>query len=229
MTAQQEGSSTRSSDTEPEPADLPKGQARRRQRIIDEAYKLIASRGEENVQIREIAESAGVALGTAYRYFGSKERLVAEVYAKWVDGHVKELARYVGRGKTNTERLRILALRMFDLFTGGPEFLRLSRQQLRGSNIPAVTEIVAGSDQVWMALFRNALQGIETRDADSIALLIASMVSLELDRYLIGDASFDEANRVIAKAVKIVLEFRDPALETPAPAARRRKSATTTR
>ncbi|MFN8035419.1 MAG: TetR/AcrR family transcriptional regulator [Acidimicrobiia bacterium] len=195
-----------------EPSELPKGQARRRQRIVDEAYRLIAARGNENVQIREIAESAGVALGTAYRYFGSKERLVAEVYAKWVEGHTTELARYVDRGKTNRERLRILALHMFDRFTGEPQLLRLARQDLRRTNVTAVSEIINRSDREWMSLFRSALKGVEARDADSITFIISSVVALELDRYLAGDSSMEECKRDILKAVKIVLEFRDPTL-----------------
>lgn len=221
----------RNTATELEPSELPKGQARRRQRIIDEAYKLIAARGEENVQIREIAEAADVALGTAYRYFGSKERLVAEVYAKWLDANLAELARYVDRGKTNRERLRMLALRMFDLFTGEPQFLRLSRQDLRGTSSAAVTEILARTEQEWMALFRSALRGVESRDADSIALVISSVVALELDRYLAGAGTFEAANRDIAKAVKMVLEFRDPTAEEPEPAGdhKRRRPATARR
>jgi len=207
----------RNASSESEPSELPEGQARRRQRIIDEAYKLIAERGQENVHIREIAESAGVALGTAYRYFGSKERLVAEVYAQWLEGRTRELARYVDKGRTNTERVRVLALRMFDILTGDPHFLRLSRQDLRGTSSPEVIEIIARSEQDWVVLFRSALKGVEERDADSIALTIASVVALQLDRYLSGMGSFADANRLIAKAVKMVLEFRDPALEADAP------------
>lgn len=207
-----------------ESADLPKGQARRRRRIIDEGYKLIASSGEENVQIRDIAGRAGVALGTAYRYFGSKERLVAEVYAKWIDGILRELSRHVDRGKSNTERMRILALRMFDVFTGEPQFIRIGRRDLRRTDNSSVTEVLTQCEQDVMAVFRGALHGVEARDADSISLIVGSVLTMCVDRYLAGEISFDEANREIAKAVRLVLEFRDPAIETARPPATRRQS-----
>lgn len=200
-------------ETDVLPSDLPKGQARRRQRIIDEAFRLIAANGQENVQIREIAESSGVALGTAYRYFGSKERLVAEVYAKWLDGCSTELAKYANKGSTNTERVRGLARRMLDILTGDLHFLRLARQDLRSTNSPEVNEILSRSEAEWISLFRSALRDIEPRDADSIALTVTSVVAMEIDLYLAGAISIADANRDVAKAVRMVLEFRDPALD----------------
>lgn len=196
-----------------EPSNLPRSQARRRRRIIDEAFRLIAERGQENVQMRDIAESSGVALGTAYRYFGSKERLVAEVYAKWLDARKDDLAKYADKGSTNTERMRVLSLRMLDLLTGDPHLLRLARQDLRSTTSPEVNEIINRSEREWMELFRSALRDIEPRDADSIALIVTSVVAMEIDRYLAGVISIGDANRDIAKAVRMVLEFRDPTVE----------------
>src|SRR5258708_8914904 len=51
-------------------------QKRRRRRIIDAAMELAAEGGYEAVQMREVAARAGVALGTLYRYFPSKEQLL---------------------------------------------------------------------------------------------------------------------------------------------------------
>lgn len=205
------------SDLGPVVSELPKGQARRRQRIIDEAYRLIGANGQENVQIREIAESSGVALGTAYRYFGSKERLVAEVYAKWLDERKAELVKYATKGSTNTERTRTLALQMLELLTGEPHFLRLARLDLRGTNSAEVNEIINRSELEWIKLFRSALRDIEPRDADSIALTITALVAVQLDRYLAGVVSFGDAKREIAKAAKMVLEFRDPTISLDVP------------
>lgn len=54
-------------------------QAERRRRILRAATALAARGGYEAVQMREVAESAQVALGTLYRYFPSKVHLLVAV------------------------------------------------------------------------------------------------------------------------------------------------------
>lgn len=54
-------------------------QAARRGKIMDATAALAAAGGFEAVQMREVAESAGVALGTLYRYFPSKIHLLVAV------------------------------------------------------------------------------------------------------------------------------------------------------
>lgn len=54
-------------------------QAERRRRILRATTTLAARGGYEAVQMREVAESAEVALGTLYRYFPSKVHLLVAV------------------------------------------------------------------------------------------------------------------------------------------------------
>jgi len=196
----------------PEPSSLRGAQVQRRQRIIDEAYRMIVESGDANVQIRDIAERAGVALGTAYRYFGSKERLFAEVYLQWCEQWTEELASNMRRVKSNTERVRLLARTVFERLISEPELIAIGRV-LGVTEDPDILRIVDSTERGTLALFRNALQGVEQRDADSIAWIVMAVVRASLDRHAAGLLSVDDANRQIAKAVRMVLEFRDPALE----------------
>src|SRR5579883_704679 len=50
--------------------------------IVDTAIDLFRERGYEETTMREIAQRAGVALGSAYYYFASKEHLVQALYAR---------------------------------------------------------------------------------------------------------------------------------------------------
>lgn len=55
----------------------------RMQRILDEAAALIASKGSEQVKMSEIAERAGVPIGSVYQFFPDKTaiiRTLAEIY-----------------------------------------------------------------------------------------------------------------------------------------------------
>lgn len=75
------GTGTRemSADTRPAvPAALPltERQEARRRRILHATARLACRGGFDAVQMREVAEAAGVALGTLYRYFPSKVHLL---------------------------------------------------------------------------------------------------------------------------------------------------------
>jgi AcrR family transcriptional regulator len=202
----------------PEPSMLRGTQAKRRQRIIDIAHAMIAESSDENVQIRDIADRAGVALGTAYRYFGSKERLFAEVYEQWCLRVNDQLVHGIRRGKSNTERTRLLARTMFKRLTDEPQLASIGRV-LKVTEDPAILRIIHRTDHGMLQLFRDALHGVEQRDADSIAMIVMSVIRAAQDLHSAGLLAFDEANREIAKAVKMVLEFRDPALAARSPRA----------
>ena len=56
-------------------------QRERRDRMLNAAMKLASDGGYEAVQMREVADDAGVALGTLYRYFPSKVHLLVAALA----------------------------------------------------------------------------------------------------------------------------------------------------
>ncbi|GAB2523533.1 AcrR family transcriptional regulator [Nocardiopsis aegyptia] len=60
-------------------------QTQRRKRIVQTAAALAVRGGVEAMQMRSVAERAGVALGTLYRYFPSKMDLVVAVVTEELD------------------------------------------------------------------------------------------------------------------------------------------------
>ena len=56
----------------------------RRQRVLDAAMALGADGGYDAVQMRDVAARADVAMGTVYRYFTSKDHLLAACLVHWV-------------------------------------------------------------------------------------------------------------------------------------------------
>jgi len=75
----------------------------RRKRLLAAAMDLAAEGGYESVQMRDVARRANVALGTLYRYFSSKDHLLAAMGAEWtrdIDLRGRPL-----HGKTSAERV----------------------------------------------------------------------------------------------------------------------------
>ncbi len=80
-------------------------QAARRQRVVLAALELAADGGYEAVQMRDVAAQAGVALGTIYRYFSSKDHLLAAAMIEWVEDLERQVGRRPPRGDTPAERV----------------------------------------------------------------------------------------------------------------------------
>jgi AcrR family transcriptional regulator len=87
-------------DTAPNPRRLA-----RRKRILAVALDLASRGGYEAVQMRDVAARAGVALGTLYRYFPSKDQLLAHTWADWSHEIEAHMSRHPLRGETRAERI----------------------------------------------------------------------------------------------------------------------------
>jgi AcrR family transcriptional regulator len=76
----------------PNPESLDVHQRARRDRILQAAVRLMINTDYENLQMKDITVEARVALGTTYRYFNSKEHLVAEALLVWAMQFGQEIA-----------------------------------------------------------------------------------------------------------------------------------------
>jgi AcrR family transcriptional regulator len=57
--------------------------------ILNTALEMLHERGYENTTMRAIAEKAGVSLGNAYHYFGSKDHLIQAFYHRTHEDHLR--------------------------------------------------------------------------------------------------------------------------------------------
>ena len=80
-------------------------QQARRQRIVEAALALAAEGGYEAVAMKAVAERAGVSLGTLYRYFASKDHLLAEGLLHWGGELARHLEARPAPGATPAERV----------------------------------------------------------------------------------------------------------------------------
>src|SRR5512138_3409704 len=87
------------------PPTLTKSQAARRERVVRAALELGAEGGYDAVQMRDVASRAGVALGTFYRYFPSKDALLLAVMVEWLGDLERRVTRRPPTESTTVERI----------------------------------------------------------------------------------------------------------------------------
>ena len=83
-----------------------RSQHQRRKRIVQAAAALASRGGVEAMQMRTVAERAGVALGTLYRYFPSKMDLVVAVVSEELGLLEKSMERRPPQGGPSCQFVR---------------------------------------------------------------------------------------------------------------------------
>jgi TetR/AcrR family transcriptional regulator, cholesterol catabolism regulator len=77
----------------------------RARRIVETAVELAEKGGFEAVRLRDVAASAGVALGTLYRHFRSKEDLLAAALSEEVTQLEAYMSAHPARGESPIDRV----------------------------------------------------------------------------------------------------------------------------
>jgi AcrR family transcriptional regulator len=84
---------------------LTRAQQARRQRVIDAAMALGLDGGYDAVQMRDVAARADVAMGTVYRYFTSKDHLLAATLVYWVEQLAERIEEHPPQGHQPADRV----------------------------------------------------------------------------------------------------------------------------
>jgi AcrR family transcriptional regulator len=84
---------------------LTRSQTARRQRVIAAAMELAGDGGYDAVQMRDVAATAHVALGTIYRYFSSKDHLLAATLVEWTRDLQRRVTQRPARGDAPADRV----------------------------------------------------------------------------------------------------------------------------
>jgi TetR/AcrR family transcriptional regulator, fatty acid metabolism regulator protein len=82
--------------------------------ILTTASRLFAEKGYSNATTSEIAREAGVAEGTLYHHFGSKDGIFLTLFDETIDGFLSGIEGLLAREATGRETLAALARFLFD-------------------------------------------------------------------------------------------------------------------
>ena len=102
--------------------------ADKREEIMRAALEIIAEQGFHGAPMAEIAEKAGVAAGTIYRYFENKDVLITELHRELEERIMAVLQKEYPSGKPLRERFLYLNQRLLRFFIGHPLHFRYMEQ-----------------------------------------------------------------------------------------------------
>src|SRR5258708_39229011 len=115
----------------------------KRERILDAAVRVLARKGFHATRVSEVAKAAGVADGTIYLYFDSKDALLLSLFEDRVERLLRFLDAELPRVKTSSDRLRRIIELQLGLLEGERDLavdltviLRQSRKLMREHAAP---------------------------------------------------------------------------------------------
>ena len=146
------------------------------QRIVDAMRASVAVRGIAGSTFDHVARDAGVSRGLLHYYFGSKERLLAEVVRRDTDLRMAALDEQLARASNAADFIELLRITLEDMVRQDSEFLTLSFEVFtlsrRNEDIAAeFAELVRRTrEQVAAVLSAKQAEGILTLHAEPEAI-----------------------------------------------------------
>lgn len=183
-------------------------QLARRARLIETVVALVAESGTTPIQMRDVTERSGVALGTVYRYFRSKDHLLAAAFAEWQG----KLTRRIMSSKRdeNDDSLPLVkdflrrVLQAFDRAPG----MSVLMMQLTALSDPDVRELIEQGTKGFDAAFDYLLAAEPRDDVSYIRLAIGCVLVDAVNRMSNGRATFQETLPQVEGVADVLLSSR---------------------
>lgn len=200
-------------ETLPQPVStMTEAQLVRRRRLTTAVISMIDQVGPEQLQMRDVAERSGVALGTAYRYFSSKDHLLAAAWADWqrqlTDRVRAEVSRDGSRnravGGSACTRVLVFLHRELRAFQRHPNFARLVAY-VEVSSDPFASEELASLSSDNSAALAALLDGVPADVVRPAITAINATLGSCLIAWTCGRLTFADLVRSVEDVVRLIL------------------------
>jgi len=101
------------------------------QQIIEAAVKVFARKGYFNSRVSDIAREAGIAAGTIYLYFDTKQEILITLFREKMAGFVSALRRAIAEERDTVAKLRRLVRLHFEILENNPDLAEVVQLELR--------------------------------------------------------------------------------------------------
>jgi AcrR family transcriptional regulator len=188
-------------------ADMTSRQLIRRAKIIEAVIDLIADVGAEAVQMRDVAQRSGVALATVYRYFSSKDHLLAAALEDWQ----KRLTRRILASRDRTDRdpdpLRGVLdylQRAQRAFHRNPAMTALMFQTATSAD-PEAKATIDQMNRTNTEMFNRLLEGVAPDDIPNITFCLNAALNTALSGVLTGMMTLEESLSRVDWVARVLL------------------------
>jgi TetR/AcrR family transcriptional regulator, cholesterol catabolism regulator len=187
---------------------LARSQAARRRRVLDAALRLAADGGFDAVQMRDVAAAADVALGTVYRYFSSKERMLLEAMAEQQADLRRYLETHPPQGATPAARVVAVLGRANRSLREHPDVTGAMVSSI-GSAQTENADIVRRVTEIMTAIITSAIHGPVVRPATEreirVARILMQVWLSSLNGWVCGVDGPERVDEDLAAAAELLL------------------------
>jgi AcrR family transcriptional regulator len=176
----------------------------RKQRLLDAAVALAAEGGYDAVQMRDVAARAGVALGTLYRHYTSKDQLLLAALARDTTALRERLVQRPARGDTPAARVSDVLRRASRALERDPALTKAMLSAMSSTDEETV-EAKYQVDLTLRAIVADAVDGETVPDLDDIVRVLGSVWFAELSYWCGGLSEKSSMGDNLARAATLLL------------------------
>jgi AcrR family transcriptional regulator len=176
-------------------------QSERVDRILAATLELLDEVGAQHLAVRDVADRAEVALGTLYRYFPSKDYLVAAALEHWGQGLVRRSRAARGRGPV-AERLAKALRSIARSFAAHPNYA-LASVLTSASTDPLVPPALDAHRASFAAGIDAVLDEVPEATRREVRFVIEAVLIAQLVGFSSGRSGADELEAALLRAAAL--------------------------
>lgn len=181
-------------------SDLPAYKRARRSQIVAAALAALKKQDYDQIQMRDVAEDAQVALGTLYRYFSSKEHVYAAVLREWARPVFEADATGAGGAEA---RVRAKVTAILASFERWPGFFKVC-MVLQNSTDAQAAQIMDEFSGVAVATLARDFAALGEQQAADAALMLWAVINTVLSAVIMRGYPMADAVRISNAYVDLV-------------------------
>lgn len=170
---------------------MTRAQLARYRRITDAVIELVGEIGPDTLQMRDVAARSGISLATIYRYFSSKDHLLAAAVVDWQGRLTDRVLTEMGPGgrrppaASAEERVLRFAQRELRAFQRQPHFARLTVTLICSAD-PYASETIARMNAASDAAMAALMPDVPAAAAATVNVAVQAVVLTGLIAWVTG-------------------------------------------
>ena len=191
-----------------------KKQEEKRTKILDAAARVFARNGFHSAKIGDVANEAGVAHGTVYLYFESKDDLLVSLFRESLSEVVKYVKAEIQKEKNAEDKLKRMISLQLELIETNPDLTALMLVEFPQTgkflSSDCMDELVAYIDMIVDILKEGISEKVfdDGIDADVVATVIYSGIQGIATRWILEKMTYplkevaDKISKTFLKGIK---------------------------